>query len=545
MQELQLTGNEAIAWGAKCAGVELATGYPGLPCTSIIDTLKNITAPEDVWVEWSVNEKIALETAYGVSISGGRALTVQKMAGLNVCLDSLMVVNLLGIAGGLVLAVGDVPGSIFSGNEQDSRILGAFAEIPVLEPSTPQEGFDFTLAAFALSEKYGLPVILRFSKEFAREKAVVKFTRDQAPRAPLISEIRRSYAPAAKRIDAHCRLHEKNRQMPAYFSTLDFNRAEGKGEKALISCGYTFTKLQKALAAGPWPTDYKLIKLGTLNPLPADFLAGHLQGVNECLVVEEVEPYLEERLRGLVSRKNLPAMIYGKTTGSVKWEGELSPRHIDLSLQWFLGADRKTPPDFVGVEAAAAGNELPGFCDNCSYDYYFSELKKYLQENQIPRPLFTGEPGCSIYLEAPPYEMLDVKVSLGSSIGVACGLAKRQQDRAVVAIVGDSAFFHSEIPSLIYASHSQADILAMIVYNYTAGVTGRQPHPASGYDLRGNPKDVISIVKIAQACQVPYVKLIKGKDEKELKAAFAEVFGRKGTRVLVLDYPCALLKANR
>jgi indolepyruvate ferredoxin oxidoreductase alpha subunit len=378
MRELLLSGNEAIAWAAKWAGVEVATGYPGLPCTSIIETLKNIAMPEEMYVEWAGNEKIALEMAYGVAISGGRSLTVQKMAGLNVCLDSLMAMNLLGTAGGLVLAVGDVPGSIFSGNEQDSRTLGAFAEIPVLEPSNPQEGFDFTMEAFLISEKFGLPVILRFTKDFAREKGAVKFEDRLPERAEVISDIKRSYAPAAKRIEAHHDLHEKNEQISIHFSGRQLNRAEGDGDKALITCGNTYQKIKRAVEAQQLPKKFKVIKIGTLNPLPERFLRENLKEVKEALVVEEIEPYLEDKLRNFVSKNDLAAKIYGKTTGSAKWEGELAAMHIELSLEWFSGREREAQIDFSKVEPVVAGNELPGFCEKCPYEYYFSNLKKYL-----------------------------------------------------------------------------------------------------------------------------------------------------------------------
>ncbi len=538
MQKMELSGNEAIAWAAKCLRVDVVSGYPGLPCTSIINTLKDITTPEELDLEWSGNEKIALETAFGVSISGGRAMAVQKMVGLNVALDSLMVMNLLGTGGGLVLAVGDVPGSIFSGNEQDSRQLGAFAEIPVLEPATPQEGFDLTVQAFHLSEKFGLPVILRFVKQFALARGLVRFDNNLGREYEIITSIKRSFAPAAKRIEAHRQLHDKIKSITDYYDTLSIDHIEGEGDKAIISCGYTYNKVKSCIEVNELSKDYKLIKLAALNPIPRDFLVKHLQGVKEVLVIEEVEPYLEEKVRNLVGIENLPVKIYGKTTAHVKWEGELSDLHINQSLAWFLDQSGEDKLDFSSVECAQTTNELPGFCDGCPYDYYFSELKTFLEEKNINRPVFTGEPGCSIYLEAAPYEMLDVKVSMGSSIGVACGLAKVQKDRQVVAIAGDSSFFHSEVLSLIYASHSNADIVVMVVYNHTAGVTGRQPNPASGMTLRGETTGTMDIAKFAEACQVPYVKTIKGRDSGQLHEAFAEVFSRKGVRVLVLDDPC-------
>ncbi|RJX33349.1 MAG: indolepyruvate ferredoxin oxidoreductase subunit alpha [Desulfarculus sp.] len=542
MQEMDLTGSEAIAWAAKCLKIDLATGYPGMPCTGILDALKDITTPAEMEVDWAGNEKIALETAYGVSISGGRALTVQKMAGLNVCLDSLTIINLLGTSGGLVLAVGDVPGSIFSGNEQDSRVLGAFAEVPVLEPATPQEGFDLTVAAFLVSEKYSLPVLLRFSKEFAKAKATVRFEPNYDKRPAGETEIKRSFAPAFKRVEAHKKLHQKIAKISADFSGGGLNSVEGSGDKAVITSGYTYNKVKQALAAEGLSQECLLIKMATLNPLPETYLLKQLAGVQEVLAIEEVEPYLEEKVRNAVKKGDLEARVYGKTTGQVNWEGELSLEDIKLSLRWFgQPADRGAAINFEGAENQEAGNELPGFCDSCPYDYYFNQLKQYLQQSHTAAPLFAGGPGCSIYLEAPPYEMLDVKVSLGSSIAVACGLAKQQKYRPVVAITGDSAFFHSEVASLISASHQGADIIVLLVYNYTAGVTGRQPNPASGYDLRGNKKAAMDIARIVEACQVPYLRVIKGRDESRLRQAFDEAFRLRGTRVLILDDPCPMI----
>lgn len=538
MQELELSGNQAIAWAVKCLKVDLVTGFAGLPCTSIINTLKDITTDEELALEWSGNEKIALETAFGVSVSGGRAMAVQKMAGLNVALDSLMVMNLLGCAGGLVVAVGDVPGSIFSGNEQDSRYLGAFAELPMLEPSTPQEGFDFTVQAFLLSEKFGVPVILRFAKQFALAKGTVRFD-DIAPRKyDVISTIKRSFAPAANRVEAHRQLHEKMKTVAGYYGELHLDHTEGSGESAIISCGYTSQKVNYCIKANAWEKSFKQITLSALNPMPRDFLLQQLQGVKTVLVIEEIEPYLEEKVRNFAGIEDLSVKVYGKTTGHVQWEGELTEQHIQLSLEWFSNPSDNVRIDFSTIKTADAGNELPGFCEGCPYDYYFSELQAFLNAKGLPRPVFTGEPGCSIYLEAPPYEMLDVKVSLGSSTAVACGLAKIQKNREVVAVVGDTSFFHSEVLSFIYAANTNANIIAMIVYNHTAGVTGRQPNPATGSDLRGKATKVMDMAKFAESCEIPYIKTITGRDRDDLWAAFEEVFKRKGPRVLILDDPC-------
>ena len=541
MQELELTGNEAIAWAAKCMGVDVATGYPGLPCTSIINTLKNICDPHETLVDWSGNEKIALETAFGVSISGGRALTVQKMAGLNVALDSLMVVNILGTLGGLVVAVGDVPGSIFSGNEQDSRGLGAFAELPVLEPATPQEAFDFTVKAFEISESFGLPVILRFAKGFALVKGLVRLECPPPPAKQITTQIKRSYAPAQSRVEGHRRLHAKLREVAAYYAESGLNSALGFGDKAVVTCGFTYVKVKKALEEKGLLDVCKLIKLGSLYPMPAEFLAEQLAGISQAMAIEEIEPYLEDLLRVFANKAGLDLKVFGKTTGQVQWEGEMNHAHIAASLEWFLGGQAAAGPDFSQVEAPPAGNELPGFCEGCPYDYYFSELKKYLAANDLPRPVFTGEPGCSIYLEAAPYEMLDAKTSLGGSLGMACGLARMHKDREVVAIVGDSAFFHSEIPAFVYASHSKADVIAMVVYNHAAGVTGRQPNPASGFGMKGEKTQVMEIARIAEACQASLVWTVKGKDDKALWGAFDAAFNSKGLRVLVLDDPCPLI----
>lgn len=541
MQELELTGNEAMAWAAKCVGVDLATGYPGLPCTSIINTLKNISEPGQTHVEWSGNERIALESAFGVAISGGRALSVQKMAGLNVALDSLMVMNILGTLGGLVVAVGDVPGSIFSGNEQDSRCLGAFAELPVLEPATPQEAFDFTIQAFEISEKFGLPVILRFAKGFSLAKGMVRLECAPPQAKQITSQIKRSYAPAQSRVEGHRKLHQKMREVKAYLTKSPLNTSQGTGDKAVVTCGFTYVKVKKVLEEKGLLDSCKLIKLGSLNPMPEDFLAKQLAGVSQAMAIEEIEPYLEDLLRVFANKAGQDLKVFGKTTGQVQWEGELSPGHIELSLDWFLGGQPQAGPNFADVQVAAAGNELPGFCEGCPYDFYFSALKRYLAQHQLPRPVFTGEPGCSIYLEAPPYEMLDAKTSLGGSLGMACGLARMQKDREVVAIVGDSAFFHSEIPTFVYASQSGADVIAMIVYNHAASVTGRQPNPGSGFDMQGQKAEVMEIAKIVEACKASLVKTVTGKDEKALWEAFDAAFNSKGLRVLILDDPCPLI----
>ena len=248
----------------------------------------------------------------------------------------------------------------------------------------------------------------------------------------ITSVIKRSYAPAAARVGGHQKLHQKLKEISAYYTKLQLNTAEGSGDKAVVTSGFTYLKVKKVMEAKGLLGVCKLIKVGSLNPMPQEFLSQQLAGVTRAMAIEGNRALSGRHAPNFRQRRGPRTLkVYGKTSGQVQWEGELSPAHIELSLDWFMGDQASGGPDFALAEVAAAGNELPGFCDDCPYDYYFSELKKYLAKNQLPRPVFTGEPGCSIYLEAPPYEMLDAKTSLGGSLGLACGLvhdANRPRD---------------------------------------------------------------------------------------------------------------------
>jgi indolepyruvate ferredoxin oxidoreductase alpha subunit len=540
-QELVMTGNEAIAHGARIAGVSVATGYPGGPSTSVLEHLAAITSPGTTSVEWSGNEKVALEVAYGASIAGERSLVSKKMAGLNVALDSLMVVNLLGISGGMLVAVGDVPGAMLSGNEQDSRVLGAFAELPVLEPSCPEEGMRMVQHAFEISEEFGIPVVLRYTKSYAVSKQIVRLPYEGRHRVSSgrPGRITKCFVPGSERVRAHRELHSKNVDLSRRFCLSPFNMIEGKGDIRILTSGHIALTVQDTVKQSDADPRIKLLRLGTVHPLPEDLVLQFSQESNEILVIEEIEPFIEDRAREILHRHGIHTKILGKRTGNVPWGGEMKEHHVRESLHGFLG-DRGFLTDTSSAHDDVSTNK--GMCEGCPYATCFSILKQVIGDRGLPRPVFVGEPSCAVYLRTPSYDMLDVKVSLGSSVAVGTGIAKSSIDRNVIAIVGDSAFYHSEINGIINAACLEADILILLIYNHTAGITGRQPHPGTGYNLRGESAPLIEPEPLVRACGVKDVKIVNGTDKDGLRLAFEDALGKSGPRVVIYDEPCPLVK---
>ena len=317
-----LSGSESIARAVIDAGARVAASYPGGPITGVVDKLIDLAASSELYVEWSNCEKVAFEVALGCSLAGRRSVIAAKHVGINHILDPLMTVNLTGSGGGMVILAGDDPGSYGSQNEQDSRLLGAFAEIPILEPATPEQGYRMTRQAFRLSEACRLPVMVRFVADYTVDTAPVTMEAPAlATRAGFSREHRWSALPALV-VDDHAALHKKLKQIarsydhPPYRT---FNRSDVSGSKGIIAAGHMAARLRHYAPH----SDLSVFELGTIFPLPEDQISAFLTGVDRVYVLEEVEPFVENQVRSLVQRQGLKVKIYGKTTGHVPWEGDI------------------------------------------------------------------------------------------------------------------------------------------------------------------------------------------------------------------------------
>ena len=534
-----LSGSESIARAVVDAGVAVAASYPGGPVTKIVEKLIDLSASSDIHVQWSNCEKVAFEVALGCSLASRRSVIAAKHVGINHILDPLMTVNLTGCGGGMVILAGDDPGSYGSQNEQDSRLLGAFAEIPVLEPATPDQGYRMMRQAFRLSEAYRLPVMVRFVADYTADRAHVA-TEPRSPemRAEFKRKMRWQALPALV-VDDHAALHKKLKRIGESFNQPPyqfFNCSDGRGRTGIIAAGHMAARLRQYIPFA----DVGVFELGTLFPLPKEQLTDFLTDLDRVYVLEEVEPFIENQVRVLAQMKKLDVQIFGKTTGHVPWEGDIHPAKLARLLTEQLGQPLTSPPLPSRIYPS-----LQPFGDGCSYTPFFKTLQRMIAEQLIPKPIVVGETGCLVRLSNPPFEMLDIKYSMGSSIGIACGLWHGGVRDRILAVTGDSVFFHTALNGLVNAAHHGADIVVVIMDNETVALTGFQDRTGAGITAMGEKVRPIYPEKIAAAMGIDNVYTLDAFDEKAIGRTLQKVFCRKGLSLMVVRGRCPYVESKQ
>jgi indolepyruvate ferredoxin oxidoreductase alpha subunit len=533
----ELSGSEALAWGLIEAGVQYVTGHPGSPGSAVVDVLLRLNPP-GMRIEWASNERTAFDAAFGYSLAGVRSLVCFKSVGLNVALDSLMVSNLAGGDGGFVILTGDDPGGWGSQNEQDSRPLIAAAEIPMLEPSTPVEGRMVIQLAYELAERIKTPVAVRITQAMAIDKQPVASpliaSQSRAPARFQRQEDRWTVTPTFV-VSYHQKLIETLQSVQAEFEDSALNLVEGEGRLGIIAPGYAYSKLKQVLDQNPAQT-ISILKLGTLHPLPEKRIAGFLKGLERVLVIEETAPYLENQLAAVAFRAGWQVSISGRNSGHVPPAGELFPQDISLALEAFLptwtAPDNLEPPRRHMISADP-------LCEGCPYSPGFGSLLKVM-ERHGGREAFvvTGESGCMIRAQVSPERILDTKFAMGSSIGIASGIARSGIPQKVISLAGDNAFLHTGWGQLMDAVQAGVNLLVIILDNATSAISGGQPHAAIGHDLRGNPRKAVNLVRLVQAAGVDNVRVVDPHNIQETQEAYEEGLAAKGVSVVIIRHPC-------
>jgi indolepyruvate ferredoxin oxidoreductase alpha subunit len=507
----RLNGDQALAYGALSSGVSLVTSYPGSPSSGTVDTLIRMAKKHDIYVEWSSNERVAVEMGIGASIAGRRALVCTKSVGLNVMIDPLMALNLTPLNGGLVIILGDDPGGYGSQNDQDSRSLAASLEMPLLEPAGPAEAFAMTQEAFAISEKFQTAVIVRVTRSFSRREEPVPFDDGEYKKSDIgpLREPFRFVPVPFNAVEKHLALHGRMQAVRDWAESSGFNKTTGSGEKGIIAAGFVHKKLLDVVGE-KMPVDFRLLKLGILYPLPRKMIASFLEKCGEVLVVEETEPFLETHIKAIAYDAGCLTKIVGKQNPCFRQEGEVFRWQIQRALIGFVPG---FSPTAEYLEEKEAG-ERPGkenHCAGCRYDEILDELEKAAQ-GLGQQPFFVGDPGCLVTVA----DRLDAKYALGSAVSVADGLSKAGAGERAVALFGDSSFFHSSLPAICNVVHNRSDILMIVLDNKAAAASGFQPHPGVGRNALGHDAPSLDIEKIARACGVKNV-LISGIADSEPK----------------------------
>ncbi len=538
MLTYELTSEEALAQGAWESGVRLAAGYPGSPSTRFLEHLAEISDAQSVSAEWSANEKVAFEVALGASMAGERAVASFKGVGLNVAMDPLMVANLGGVVGGFLVILGDDPGAYGSQNEQDGRILLQGAGVPVLEFSSPQEAYDMGKYAFSLSEKFELPVFIRETRSSSLEKGTVHVEgeRNASTSLPNFTGLERWKRFPLRPSEKHKKLFAKIPEIKALFNRSPFNHMEVNSPRGIIASGYPAAKASRLLY-GKERDAVSLLKLGTVLPTPEEKLLEFLSGVKSVLILEEVQPVIERLVRSLIQRHRLDIQVFGKETGHLPPTGELFVSHVLAALKNSLGLEFSSSAGVQeGFPEGAIYRSLPM---ECPYYQAFNVFSQALPGDPGKRPIFVGDDGCLIRLMNPPFSLLDCKFCMGSAIGVATGLVRAGVKRKVVAVVGDSAFFHTGVPAYLNAVASGAGIMILVLDNRSTAMTGWQANPGTDFDIRGMLKKKIDLASVLQSGGIKVFRSVNAFGEKSiLMQAFQECLASEDLSVLLVTGPC-------
>ncbi len=527
-----LIGNQMMAKGAVAAGVRVVSGYPGTPSTEVLETVSELNGG-DIYVEWSVNEKVAMEVAAGASMCGARTLVTMKQVGLNVAADPLMCMAYLGVKGGMVVLVADDPGPISSQTEQDTRRFAEHANLPVLDPSTPGEAYEMMKYAFDLSERTALPVILRPTTRICHstEAFSVEEMRKKTQAEGFIKDPKWVIFPALS-YKNHIALEEKQRAIAQIFDKSPFNALWGEGELGVAAGGMAYSYLKEVL--GDMDIRVKVLKLGAVYPFPQGLALSFLEGVKKVLVLEELDDVIEQKLLEVAGKNHLDVEILGKRTNHAPVAGEYSYEKTQRALRAVFG--RSEP---AGQEIASCADlpvRPPVLCAGCSHRAAFYAVKKAMRGKDA---VFTGDIGCYTLGNAAPLNMVDTCLCMGASVTVAQGMQNAKNEAKHIAFIGDSTFFHSGITGLVNAVYNQTDITIAVLNNSTTAMTGHQPHPGTGETMMREVSHAVDIAKLAEACGAAYVRRLNPFDTESAVDAVKKAVDTAGPSVLVFDSDCA------
>ncbi|MBQ2922858.1 MAG: indolepyruvate ferredoxin oxidoreductase subunit alpha [Tyzzerella sp.] len=513
-----MLGNEAIARGAYEAGVKVSAAYPGTPSTEISENI--IKYKDDIYSEWSPNEKVAAEVAIGASISGVRAMACMKHVGLNVASDPLYTVSYMGVNGGLVLVVADDPGLYSSQNEQDTRMVARAAQVPVLEPADSMEAKEYMKAAFQISEVFDRPVILRTTTRLAHSQGLVElYDREEVEDVPYEKNIAKNVMMPGNAKLRHVEIEKRNLELAEAANTLPINTVEMNDTKiGVITSGIPYQYVKEALP------NASVLKLGMVNPLPKKLITEFASKVDALYIVEELDPVIEEQV------KSWGIKAIGKEIFTV--QGEYSANMIRKAIS----------KEEVAVKApVAAPGRPPILCPGCphrSVYYVLNKLKMHV----------AGDIGCYTLGAVAPLSVVDSVICMGASISSLHGMEKAKGKDYIknwVAAIGDSTFLHTGVNSLMNMVYNKSTGTVMILDNSTTGMTGHQDHAATGKTLMGEPTNAIDIPNLCRAIGVKNVVEVNAFDIKTLEKVIKEEVAKDEVSVIITKTPCVLLDKSK
>jgi len=542
-ENLLLLCNEAIVRGALEAGLAFATSYPGTPSSEIGDNFFRIAAESDLYFEYSTNEKVALETAAGAAVSGVRAMCSMKHVGLNVAADPLMTLAYVGVRGGMVIVTADDPSMFSSQNEQDSRIYARLSGLPMLEPASAQEAKEMTEAAFEISEALELPVLLRTTTRLSHYRGIVTTGPLKPPRTEGNFEKNSSrfvMMPATGRV-RHKVLLEQGEKAREMACRSPFNTVTGTGPWGIATNGMAYNYVADAVKELGIEDKVRVMKLGFTHPFPERLAKDFIQSVEKVLVVEELEPILQDSLKITAQNSRLVTPIVGKDPDFFSRLYEYDPGMVRDVIARFFGIDygRPIPVDVKeDTEAVHIPMRPPNLCAGCPHRATYYTINSVLKERGI-EAVFPSDIGCYTLGILPPLQTTDFVICMGAGVSSAAGIS-RVTEKKVVAFIGDSTLFHSGITGLINAVHNKHNFILVILDNGTTAMTGHQPHPGVDITRPGWDRPSISIEAIVRGCGVEQVAVVNPLNLAKTKKTVNEALDSDTFSVIVAKAPCPL-----
>lgn len=534
-----MIGNQAIARGVLESDVKVTAFFPGSPTNEILDTLYILSGEfEDLKMEVSANEKVALETAAGAAMAGVRGFTSMKSVGLNVASDTFFTLGYTGVNAGLVLLIADDPHAHSSQSEQDGRYYAEAAHVPMLEPSSAQEAYEAVKYAFELSEKYEVLSLIRTTTRVNHQSSNVEIDeldRTTSEKKSWKDVHKKFYTLGAKARKLKENSLNKLENIQEDFEESSLNRViEGEGTTGIITSGVSFLHVQEALQV--LDLDMPVLKLGTTYPLPENTIMDFVDGLEQVIVVEELMPYLEDRITQLAKGSELE--IRGKRSGDFGMVGEYDVPRIVNGISSILEID--SPKDYDKfVKKAEELKEIlpkrtPIFCAGCPHRATLWALQQAIKDKDY---VFNNDIGCYSMFLLEPYEITDSLLCMGSSLGLSSGM-QHVLDEKVIAMIGDSTLFHAGLPGLVNAVHNQHDLTLIVLDNSVTAMTGQQPNPGSDF----GPDEVteIDIESVVKSLNVEKVKKINSFQPQDNVDDIVEMIEYQGVSVIISEGPCAL-----
>ena len=513
-----LSANEAVAHAAAQAGCIVASAYPGTPSTEILENVAKFK--DTVRCEWAVNEKVAMETAIGASMAGFRSLTAMKHVGLNVAMDPLMTFTYVGATGGMVIISADDPGLHSSQNEQDNRNLAKFARAALLEPADSQEAYDMVLEAFEISEKFEVPVIIRLTTRTSHSSSLVElgdFNPKPHPQIPYVKNIKKTIPVPMFARGHRLAAQERTAAMSAASCESALNRiVHGRKDLGIVTSAVAYQYVKEIFP------EFSILKLGWTNPLPKKLIADFASSVEKLLVVEELDPFLEDQIRAMGIK-----VVEHKTELNML---ELNADRLQNLRHELLG---DVPEAKVASVDTTLPTRPPVLCAGCGHRGVFYVLNKL-------KATVTGDIGCYTLGAFPPLNAMDTTICMGASIGNAAGMKKAGYKGRVAAVLGDSTFFHSGMTGILSALYNNTPVTTIVLDNRITGMTGHQENPGSGKTLAGDAAPVSEIAEIAKSMGYKKVVTVPAEDLAELERVLIDAMDGDEAALVIAYAPCRI-----